>query len=106
MLTFADTKDVIMEYYPWDFLEGKWKTADKQYKLETTFSDSRKKISFSTNLPSLELSGSTANIISGRYNLSNGKQSKNVYKFTILSKDSIDVYCYADMTTRTLYKQK
>ena len=101
---FADTKEVILESYPLEFLKGKWRTLDRQYSMELTYSESQDVYHFYTTLPYPYLSDATFTIEDGIYKLSNGKESKNGYKFTVLTKDSINVYCYEDRTTRMLFR--
>ena len=102
---FADTKDVILEYYPIDFLEGNWKTVDGQYSMVMRYSTSSQQYVFETSLPYLYLSGATFTIDNGIYTLSNGNETKKVYKFTITNENCVKVYSYADGKTRSFFRQ-
>ena len=104
MLSFADTKDVIMEFYPEAFLDGKWKTRDKQYTMEMRYSTSRGTYVFEKKKKKKYTSGSSFSINKGIYTLHLG-DDKKVYKFTIQDKNTIIVYCFADNTSWTLYRQ-
>lgn len=97
-MDFEDAKEALVSNSPIAdrFLEGTWKTSDGKYYLTLDGFSCR---SNNVYTPKYEL-----------YMISDGvlsflRSSTDVFKFTVLTEDSISVYCYKDGSTYTLYRQ-
>lgn len=98
---FEDAGDLLLtEHYLTEFLTGNWKTKDRSYYFEIN-SDGQS----GYNLP-WQYSGSYYYIDNGTYSVGNTKSAaKKEFKFTIVDWNTIEVYCYKNKSTYTLYRQ-
>jgi len=109
LIGFEDADKIILDVYNEKFLKGTWKTSDGRY----SFSMS-KNGDTSYTLPYLEMSNSYYDIEDGIYYLykkdvaimlTGEYERKNVFRFTIIDANTINVYCYKDGSTHKLYRQ-
>lgn len=103
IITFEDAKDLIKNNnnYLREFLEGTWKTENKAYYLKVDDEHS-----FQYNLP--------VSVYNGYYYLSKGFYSigpkdgttkTNTFRFDIKDANTIEVYCFQNKQTYTMYRQ-
>lgn len=100
---FEDAAEVLLENNSMatTFLRGKWKTSDGKY-----FFEMKKNGGTSYDLPWFDDKGFEYYFIeNGIYYLGGTKEDKPQYKFTLLTPDSMLVYCYKNGSTYTLYRQ-
>ncbi|MBR5307956.1 MAG: hypothetical protein IKU43_04235, partial [Clostridia bacterium] len=85
------------------FLLGKWKTSNGSYYFEMTLKNETPRSFWSSyNLPWY---GGTFQIEDGVYLVSNNSHTdKPQYRFTLLTPNSMQVYCYKNGSTYTLYR--
>ncbi len=104
---FQDASVILLSYdeYAREFLAGTWKTNSGLYYFEV-YGTTGDKVSY--NLPSFKY-GTSSFFANGDYCLSNGNDSSSSYRqlfhFTLITTNSLEVYCYADGSTYTLYKK-
>ena len=113
-LQFANTKEVLVSYnsIAKKFLAGTWRSKDNRYYFTMGTNSS------SYNLPSENLSNSFYNISDGVYSLvredglisyylhkEDGKNIKKLFKFVVLTEDSMNVFCYKTGKTYRMYRQ-
>ena len=103
ILSFADAKDVMIHCFPEHFLKGTWKTSSGKYYFKLKKKNENLQASYS--LPYKDLSNAYFSFDDGVYVLSNKSKSKDVFKFTIIDKNTVKVYCYKNGKTYTMYRQ-
>lgn len=103
-INFANTKEVLLytSAVAERFLIGTWRTSNGSYYFSMQKNGNHRT---SYNLPWLDLANSYYKIAKGIFSISNNKETKNVFRFTVLTTDSIKVYCYKNGSTYTLYRQ-
>lgn len=84
------------------FLIGKWTDSSGKEYFEIKDETGN---TCSTNLPRDDLKDSHYTITDGIYKLSNEKESKQCFKITVIDKDEIEIFCFKDRSTHTLYKE-
>lgn len=102
---FEDAADILVsqQSLACDFLMGYWRTSDGYYYFEMKESASDEyKYWCSYNLPWFDGDGFT--IIDGIYYLSVNDTRKKMFRFELLTPDSMNVYCYKNGKTYTLYR--
>ena len=116
-IDFANTKTLLLSKHRLAilFLSGTWRTSNGRYYF--TMDKSTHQTSY--NLPGLALANSHYIVEDGIYFLERGNallekyglesamdyEKKKVFKFSILTAETISVYCYKDGSTYTLYRQ-
>lgn len=85
------------------FLLGNWRTSNGSYYFKMEFSDDDDYSFWSSyNLPWF---GGSFRIQDGIYSVTNDSyEDKPQYRFTLITPDSMEVYCYKNGTTYTLYR--
>ena len=111
IINFEDAKDVLVANADIAvlFLRGDWKTISGTYYFKMNDEES-----VWTNLPSKNLYNAYYDIENGIYTLTTYKtdrygnesvdQTVKTFKITVLTEDSIEVYCYYDSRYYTLYR--
>ena len=96
---FEDAAQLLLwnNAYAETFLTGSWSTLDRQYYFEM------RNNSTWYNLPSSK-EGSTYFFNQGKYIVSAGEQLYDQFLFEVVDKNTIDVYCYGNRRTYTLYR--
>jgi len=106
LIQFEDTAEIIAtnNHALEKFLVGHWETKDyPHYYFEIKKEDGYRS---QYNLPYEYFNGEYYEIHDGVYSLANmDGESKKYYKFSIISKDIISVYCYKDGNTYILYRK-
>lgn len=103
MLDFENTKSIIIENEICfsQFISGEWKTQNKSHYFKI---DSNDKCTY--NLPYFNISGGFYKIKDGIYSEGKeGSENRMQFKFSIIDKDTISVYCYKNNEKYTLYRQ-
>ena len=102
---FEDASELLLSdtFIACEFLLGKWQTNEGGYYFEIEESDDEDYSFYSSyNLPWY---GGTFDIENGIYCVSNDSYgSKPQYHFTLITPNSMEVYCYKDGSTYTLYR--
>lgn len=101
LINFQDAKEIILEseFYLELFLRGTWKAEGSSYIFEMN-EDSQT----NTTLPQ-KGSGKYYQFEDGIYKLGNDEKYTDCFKFTIIDKDTIKIYCYKNGKTYTMNKQ-
>lgn len=102
LIGFEDTNEIILKNFIYrdKFLEGTWKTQNKSH-----YFTMKEDGSVTYNLPS-KWYGNYYSIYNGIYK--EGKENEDgtaVFRFSIVGKDSMNVYCYQNGKTYKLYRQ-
>lgn len=102
MIEFEDVKSLLVAEVPTasKFLLGKWKTADKEMGL--TFTAERCTVD---GLPYDALENSTYMITQGTFLLESDSETVELFKFTVSDENTMDVYCFKDGETYTMYRK-
>lgn len=104
LFNFANAKSIIINKFPIHFLAGNWYGKNGEVFM-INLDKYTGKYSCYTTLPYLSLSNSTFSIEDGYYKLSNSTEVIDVYKISIMNKQSISIDCMKDGSTHVLYKQ-
>lgn len=101
---FADTKKVLVRsiWVAERFLTGTWKSLNGEYYFKMV-DDTEHSVSF--NLPAFSSTKPSYIIGEGVFSLFSGLGSTRYFKFTIVDADTINVYCFQNKKTYTLYRQ-
>lgn len=105
MFSFEDTAEVLVSNtnLACEFLLGNWKTSNGGYYFKIEKQKGGHDYYSSYNIPWY---GGTFTIEDGVYMVTQGNyEDKPQYKFTLLTPNSMDLYCYKDGKTYTLYRQ-
>ena len=115
LIGFENADEILLNQYADQFLMGTWKNKDGKYYFSIEKNDDG---SFHShyNLPSVSLEHSFYNIADGIYYLydqdtsltklvSGDYERKNLFRFTIIDADTINVYCYKDGSIYNLLRQ-
>lgn len=91
------------QYTKW--IVGSWKTSDGKKYFEIKKNNNDSGYTSNYNLPWFDLPNSTFEIdSSGIYYLSSGSTRKDLFRFSIKSKNQLEVFCYKDSSTYNIYK--
>ncbi len=84
------------------FLLGNWTTSNGSYYFKIEFTEDKSNFWNTYNLPWY---GGTFSIVDGIYSVSNDSYTdKPQFRITLLTPDSMEVYCYKNGSTYTLYR--
>ena len=100
---FEDASDIILksEEYLQEYLMGKWSGGRYYFTMEKNSTNST-----SYNLPWIDDKGfQYYSIDKGIFYLEGENERKPQFKFILLTPDSMQVYCYKNGSTYTLYRQ-
>lgn len=84
------------------FLKGKWTDSSGKEYFEIKDEAGNTCI---TNLPKFDLKDWSYHISDGIFTISNSNESKQCLKITVIDKDEVEVFCFKDRTTHTLYRE-
>ena len=111
LIGFEDANQVLLKFFPFEFLTGEWKTRDEKYYFSINEHGTT-----NYNLPHLTMEHSSYDMADGIFFLYKqdidaitkvlGNYERiNVFYFYIDDADTINIYCYKDRSTYTLYRQ-
>ena len=114
LIGFENANDILIDQFAIKFLVGTWKTSDGRNYFSISSDDDGNRSTY--NLPRIDLAHSYYAIEDGIYFLYDQDISylerfmgdyerKNVFRFTIIDADTINVYCYKDGSTYKLFRQ-
>ena len=105
IIDFKDTKEVLVNgEWAIKFLRGTWKDRTGNYYFSLGPSGEDNQTSY--NIPWLELENATYLFEDGVYTLKSATgETKKVFQFTVINEDTIDIYCYKDGSSYTMFRQ-
>ena len=105
LFDFEDVPEILLlnQKMATTFLRGEWKTSDRRYQFTMEKNSTN---STSYNLPWIDDKGfQYYSIDKGIFYLEGENERKPQFKFILLTPDSMQVYCYKNGSTYTLYRQ-
>ena len=102
LIGFEDAEDMLLsKKYIGAFLMGTWRTSNRSHYFTM---DEEESVSY--NLPVSVYSGTYTISSKGVYTLSNDwTDPTDCFKFNIVDKDTVDIYCYKDKKTYRMYRE-